>query len=415
MKAAEADSNDINVAASPENAVNTENTENTEVTDNKKAKKIKKAAKAAKTEKTQKAKKERKKLFKKPTKLELAAFFLITAAIVAVLWPFCTAQIEGGHVGVYYSKFLGGTWTNRVFSEGLHFIAPWDAMISYDSRVQSQSYHIDALAKGGLTVQVELTAVYQINRDEAGQLHKTIGPQYTEKLINPAVLSSVRSVVGNLTQSELYNADILKIQEDVLGQISGIFVGRPLTITSVLIREIVFPESVRTAINEKFVAEQNVLEERYRVLESIEEYKQTYVDAEATRFQQALVSEGLSESFLRFLGIEATLELAQSNNAKLVIIGDKDGLPLILNTESLTAITSDGGDSYPEGLTIEDYRVNEGEATRPEQFAENYDRILEIIEELTGITNAVGEEFADAPMDIDSTIPQQGQIGIKEE
>jgi hypothetical protein len=255
--------------------------------------------------------------------------------------------------------------------------------------------------------------VYAINRDEAGQLHKTIGPEYTEKLINPAVLSSVRSVVGKFTQTELYNADILQIQNDVLSQIGSIFQGQPLTISSVLVREISFPESVSTAINNKFVAEQNVLEERYRVLQAVEQYKEAYVDAEAVRFQQALVSEGMTEAYLRYAGIEATKELAQSDNAKLVIIGDKDGLPLVLNPDSLTE--TDSTDVYPEGITQEDYRVEEGEITRPEQFMENYNKIMEMLNELTKITDALNSNFVDAPMDIDNTIPQQGQVGVTEQ
>ncbi|MDR0943656.1 MAG: prohibitin family protein [Ruminococcus sp.] len=355
-------------------------------------------------------KKKSRKFFKKPTKMEVFTFFLITIAIVAVLWPFCTKRIEGGYVGVYYSTFFGGTQTSKVLNEGLHFVLPWDAIIPYDTRVQSQAYQIKALAKGGLSVDVELTAVYYINRDEAGMLHKTIGPEYTTKLINPAVLSSVRSIVGKLTQTELYDADILKIQDDALKEISSIFAGQPLTVKSVLIRQIAFPQSVSAAINNKFVAEQNVLEERYRVLEAVEDYKQTYVDAEATRFEQALISEGMTEAYLRYLGIEATTELSESDNAKLVIIGDKDGLPLILNPETLTETDGD-----TDGITVDEYRVGEGEQTRPDQFQENYDRVLGMLEALTGITDDVSEKFADAPYDIDTTIPQQGQVSINEE
>jgi len=46
------------------------------------------------------------------------------------------------------------------------------------------------------------------------------------------------------------------------------------------------------------------------------------------------VSQGLSEQLLRWRGIEATKALAESQNAKVVIVGGKDGLPLILNTGS---------------------------------------------------------------------------------
>jgi regulator of protease activity HflC (stomatin/prohibitin superfamily) len=352
-------------------------------------------------------KKKRKKFFKKPTKLEVFAFFLILIAIIVVLWPFVTVRIESGHVGVYYSTFFGGTNTQRVYGEGVHLVAPWDSMIQYDRRVQSKPYHIDALAKGGLTVSVDMTAVYYINRDEAGTLHKMIGNEYTAKLIDPAVLSSVRSVVGKFTQSELYDADILQIQNDVLAQVNTIFKDQPLTISSVLIREIQFPESVATAINNKFVAEQNVLEERYRVLQAVEQYKEVYVTAEATRFEQALISEGLTEAYLRYAGIEATKELAESKNAKLVIIGDKDGLPLLLNPDSLL---SESEETYPEGITVDEYQVEEGEETRPDQFQDNYDRVMGMLDALTGITDQIGEKFADAPTDIDTTLPQQGQI-----
>jgi regulator of protease activity HflC (stomatin/prohibitin superfamily) len=356
--------------------------------------------------------KKRGKLFKKPTKLEVFSFILITALVIAFLWPFCTTRIEAGYVGAYYSTFLGGTRTDKTYSEGLHFVAPWDKLIAYDSRVQSKQYRISALAKGGLTVQVEMTAVYYINKDKVGILHKTLGPEYTVKMIDPAVLSSVRSVVGRLTQTELYDADILQIQNDVLAQVSGIFQEEPLTIRSVLIRQISFPEAVSEAISGKFIAEQNVLEERYRVLQAVEQYKEAYVNAEATRFSQALVNEGMSEAYLRYLGIEATRDLAESDNAKLVIVGDKDGLPLILNPDTLTETETEASEEYPDGLSLEEYRVPEGEQTRPEQFLENYDRILAMLDELSGITDELNENFVDAPVDIDATMPQQGQVDI---
>ena len=46
---------------------------------------------------------------------------------------------------------------------------------------------------------------------------------------------------------------------------------------------------------------------------------------------QRIVSQGISDSYLRWRGIEVTLQLAQSSNSKIVIVGNsKDGLPIIL-------------------------------------------------------------------------------------
>ena len=71
-----------------------------------------------------------------------------------------------------------------------------------------------------------------------------------------------------------------------------------------------------------------------------------------------MVSQGISDSYLRWRGIEATLQLSQSTNSKVVIIGSaKDGLPLILGnmdapTEQGTAgAASESGQTEPKDTT----------------------------------------------------------------
>jgi hypothetical protein len=71
-----------------------------------------------------------------------------------------------------------------------------------------------------------------------------------------------------------------------------------------------------------------------------------------------IVSQGISDSYLRWRGIEATLQLAQSTNSKVVVIGSaKDGLPLILGNmdtppaQSTSAPTPSDGGSTPRETT----------------------------------------------------------------
>ena len=42
---------------------------------------------------------------------------------------------------------------------------------------------------------------------------------------------------------------------------------------------------------------------------------------------------GISDKLLRWKGIEATLKLSESPNTKVIVVGGKDGLPIIMNTE----------------------------------------------------------------------------------
>jgi regulator of protease activity HflC (stomatin/prohibitin superfamily) len=60
---------------------------------------------------------------------------------------------------------------------------------------------------------------------------------------------------------------------------------------------------------------------------------------------QAIGSQGISDSYLRWRGIEATLQLSQSTNAKTVIIGNgKDGLPVIRGAPAPPAGNTTHGD-----------------------------------------------------------------------
>jgi regulator of protease activity HflC (stomatin/prohibitin superfamily) len=92
------------------------------------------------------------------------------------------------------------------------------------------------------------------------------------------------------------------------------------------------------AINRK--TEQYYIAEEYkfRVEREKRESERKKIEGEGIRDFQQIVSQGISESYLRWRGIEATLQLSQSTNAKVVIIGSgKDGLPVILGNADTPA------------------------------------------------------------------------------
>ena len=65
-----------------------------------------------------------------------------------------------------------------------------------------------------------------------------------------------------------------------------------------------------------------------------QEAERKRIEAKGISDFQNIVARGISEQLLRWKGIEATEKIAQSPNAKVIIIGaGKDGLPLILDTK----------------------------------------------------------------------------------
>ncbi len=337
-------------------------------------------------------------------KLGLLAYLLVLALLVVMLWPFVTMTVEAGYVGVYYSRLFGGTQVDWPRYEGLHFLLPWDKIICYNARAQSMDFEILTLTKGGLDVTINMSVIWCVKKHRVGELHATMGPNYAETIIKPSVTSVVRSIVGSYAQDLLYDGNPLQMQEDVMKLLSETLQDAPFGFDAILIREVVLPDQMSESINHKFVAEQNVLAERYKVLESVERYKRSYVDAEAVRFAQSIVNEGMSEAYLRYLGIEATKQLAQSANAKLVIIGDKDGLPLIMNADSLST-----SETLPEGIPYEEKL--EVASDRIEEFGKKYDEIADAMPLIDSARDYLMAQFPEAnSATIDTTLPQANTV-----
>ena len=58
------------------------------------------------------------------------------------------------------------------------------------------------------------------------------------------------------------------------------------------------------------------------------------IEAQGIQDFQKIVAQGLSHEILELKGIEATQKLAESPNAKIVVIGNsKNGLPLVLGQD----------------------------------------------------------------------------------
>jgi regulator of protease activity HflC (stomatin/prohibitin superfamily) len=108
--------------------------------------------------------------------------------------------------------------------------------------------------------------------------------------------------------------------------------GEPLLyIEDVLIRRIVLPRPIEQAIQNKLIVKEQVKEYEYRLLREERERERKRIEAEGIRIFQDIVAEGISDRYLKWKGIDATLELARSPNSKIVVIGNgEDGLPLIL-------------------------------------------------------------------------------------
>ena len=91
------------------------------------------------------------------------------------------------------------------------------------------------------------------------------------------------------------------------------------------------PATIKEAIERKLKQEQESLEYEFRLISAQKEAERQVIEAQGKSDANRILSQSLNDQILKDKGIEATLMLAKSTNAKVVVIGSgKDGMPLIL-------------------------------------------------------------------------------------
>lgn len=269
------------------------------------------------------------------------ALFLGLMLFVMVLAPQIFINIPAGHVGVLWLRFFGGTVTSSHLDEGMHVIFPWDEVFIYDARLQNRARIYDTISSNGLSMQVEIAIRYRINRDTVGLLHQMVGPDYDEVLVYPEIGSHARELISRYTPEQLYSETRAFIQAQILDRmvtqlgasLSNQSVrGRLVDVEDVLIRSVNLPPRIKAAIERKAEQYQATLEYDFRIEREKKERERKKIEAEGIRDFQDTVARTITPEYLRLRGIEATISLATSQNSKVIVIGGKDGLPLILNT-----------------------------------------------------------------------------------
>jgi regulator of protease activity HflC (stomatin/prohibitin superfamily) len=283
--------------------------------------------------------------------LPMVVIYLMVATLVAiVLYPHMAITVPSGEVGVLWKRFGGGTVLDprRLKNEGFNLILPWNEVFLYDLRLQSFTESYNAISSDGVSLTAAVNIRYRLQRNAVPVLHQAIGPNYEKVLVQPGIGSLTREVIAEYTAEQVYSTARQEIQDKIRNLAEArlsekmmehegdeesyrVSMRDTFILYDILVTGIELPAAIVGAINRK--TEQYYIAEEYkfRVEREKRESERKKIEAEGIRDFQQTVSQGISESYLRWRGIEATLQLSQSANAKVVVIGSgKDGLPIIL-------------------------------------------------------------------------------------
>lgn len=239
--------------------------------------------------------------------------------------------IDAGERGVIFRPFSSGLDKDNVYQPGFLMIAPWNSMYVYDVREQQMEESMEILSSNGLNISVDVTVRVHPIFDSIGYLHESFGRDYLNTLVRPEIRSAVRKILGRYQPEELYSTKRDEVQSLLHKSIEDALGKNFVDLRATLIRDIALPERVKNAIEEKIQAEQSALKYEYILQQERKEAERKLIEAEAKAKANLVLNASLTDKILKDKGIEATLQLANSQNSKVIVVGSgQDGLPLIL-------------------------------------------------------------------------------------
>ncbi|MBD3233846.1 MAG: prohibitin family protein [candidate division Zixibacteria bacterium] len=259
----------------------------------------------------------------------LAIMFALV--LLATMTSGCGTQIPSGHHGVKYYKFGSGTAMGKIYPEGFQWHFPWNSFFVYQTQIQSHMEELHILSKDGASITLEVSVWYRPIIEHLDSLQVTVGPRYYAVVVMPALRGEARSIVGRYTPEQIYSSKRDEIASEMLKGVKQLVGNKFIFVENIMIRNVILPKNVSEAIDQKLAAEQDAQKMVFLLQKERQEAERKKIEADGIREFNRIVAQGLTESYLKWKGIEATKELATSPNTKVVVIGNPEtGLPIIL-------------------------------------------------------------------------------------
>lgn len=266
-------------------------------------------------------------------KIALPAIFALI--VVVILISKSAVTIGSGEAGVLYKTFSGGVVTDEApLGEGFHLVAPWNKVFIYEVRQQEVLEKMQVLSSNGLEIKLEASAWFEPKREFLGKLHQEKGTDYIQRVLLPTIRSAARSVVGRYTPEQLYSSKRDAIQQEIYEETQKIVDGQYIQLNEILVRDVTLPPTIKEAIERKLKQEQESLEYEFRLVTAQKEAEKVRIEAQGKADANSILSASLTDKILQDKGIDATIKLSESPNAKVIVIGSgESGMPIILGNQ----------------------------------------------------------------------------------
>jgi len=197
---------------------------------------------------------------------------------------------------------------DRVVAEGIHAKLPFmESVVKMNTRVQKSTTKTEAASRDLQAVHTTIVLNFSLEPDKAGDVYKSLGLGYAERVIEPIVKEGFKAASARYTAEELISKrETLK--NEVREYLKNRMVPFGIMVVELSITDFEFSPEFNKAIESKQTAEQLALKARRDLdrikVEAQQKIATAQAEAEALRLQRQAVSPEL----VRLREVEAQMK-----------------------------------------------------------------------------------------------------------
>jgi len=267
-----------------------------------------------------------------PLSKQLGAVQWIAWALGAMLFVGSMAIIVPvGQAGVVV---LFGKVDLEPLPSGLHFINPFATVAEMEVRTRNYTMSnvadegqkkgddsIQVITSDGLTVKLDATIFYSLQQAKVAQIYKEIGPEVEEKILRSEIRASLRDAAANLQATELYTNKRQSFVDQVSKTLKASFEARGINMEQMLLRNVILPDQITKAINDKIAADQEAQKMAFVLQKEKQEAERKRIEAEGQAKAQQIVSASLTPQIIEFQRIQALRAIGEKGNMVITPMG----------------------------------------------------------------------------------------------
>lgn len=234
--------------------------------------------------------------------------------------------VPAGHVGIV--DFFGHV-SPAALKSGINMVNPFARVVPMSIRTEEDKEVMSVPSKEGLTVELEISALFHLAPEQAAEIYKTVGREYVDVIFRPQFRAAARGVTGGSEAKALYTSEREVLGRTIQEHLQEFVKERGIVVENILLRKVSLPRTVSDAIEQKLRAEQDF--ERMKFVNQREgmEAERKRIEAKGVRDAQEVIAQTLTPSYLNYLWVK---NLAENQN--VIYVATEANMPVFRTVET---------------------------------------------------------------------------------